>query len=225
MRTEVIDLFSPHAPSTSARRRALLALPVAALLVAAGCTPNADDQTTAAPTAEQSTVTVTATASPESPTALPAGSTTSQQTDGRFDLVNCNSTRVRQDIIGDVHVRAGQTCVLTDLTVTGEIKVEDGGGLKTRNVHVTEDIDADRYAFVLVIGGAVDGSISLEQGDKAIVKNARIGGSIESEENSGPQVFANNTIGGDLECENNSQNPTGGGNQVNGQREGQCTGL
>jgi len=57
------------------------------------------------------------------------------------------------------------------------------------------------------------------------VENVRIGDSLESERNSGPQRFEGNTIGGDLECEANAQAPTGGGNQVGGAREGQCATL
>jgi len=57
------------------------------------------------------------------------------------------------------------------------------------------------------------------------VENVRIGDSLESERNSGPQRFEGNTIGGDLECEANAQAPTGGGNQIGGGREGQCAML
>ena len=69
------------------------------------------------------------------------------------------------------------------------------------------------------------GSIELDRGGEATVENVRIGGDLESEQNSGPQRFEGNTIGGDLECEGNAEAPTGGGNQVSGEREGQCAGL
>ena len=71
----------------------------------------------------------------------------------------------------------------------------------------------------------MSGSIELDKGGEAVVENVRIGGSLESEQNSGPQRFEGNTIGGDLECEDNAHVPTGGGNQVAGEREGQCAAL
>lgn len=239
---EVIEMSSHQSPTAAARRvpaasrtpdtpsagrRVLLALPVAALLVTAGCSSDSGDQTAESPAAEQSTVTETATAAPAtSPTGQQAGETdAAREADGGFDPANCDTDRVGQDITGDVHVRSGQTCLLTDLTVTGEIDVHEGGRLEVRNVRVTEDIDAEQHAYLLVSGGEVTGSIELERGGEAVVENVRIGGSLDSEENTGPQRFEGNTIGGDLECENNTQNPTGGGNQVSGQREGQCSGL
>lgn len=218
---EVIEMSSLHNP---ARRWALLALPAATLLAAAGCSPGSSSQDSAS---EQGSVTVTTTATASSvPTGQQTGDTEpARPADGGFNPTQCNTVRAGQNITGDIHVRSGDTCLLTDLTVIGEIDVHDGGRLEIQNVHVTEDIDAERYAYVRISGGEVTGSIKLERGGEAVVENVRIGDSLESEDNTGPQRFDNNTIGGDLECENNSQAPTGGGNQVSGQREGQCTGL
>lgn len=232
---EVIEMMSakprPRAVDSSAtnpaaaRRRALLALPVAALLVAAGCAADSDE-----PAAEQETVTATATAPVEDTRAEGAPTDTEQPAGDRedadgFDRSNCSTDRVGEDISGDVQVRDGQTCLLSDLTVTGDIDVYSGGRLEVRNVRVTEDIEAEGHAFVLVSGGEVSGSIVLDDGGEAVVENVRIGGSLDSEGNSGPQRFEGNTIGDDLECEDNAQAPTGGNNQVAGEREGQCAGL
>lgn len=202
-------------PRSGPGRRALVALPVAVLLAAAGCAPDSNDQS--AP--EQETVTATETAPVES---SPAART---RDEGGFDNSNCSTDRTGQDITGDVHVRDGQTCLLSDLTVTGDIDVHSGGRLEVRNVRVTEDIEAEGHAFVLVSGGEVSGSIELEHGGEAVVENVTIGGSLESEANSGPQRFEGNTIGDDLECNDNTHTPTGGANRVAGEREGQCAGL
>lgn len=192
-------------------RRALLALPVAALLAVAGCSFGGDDDNTA------STVTATVTA--------PAQTGTPAADQDDFDPANCSTDRSGQDIGGDVYVRSGQTCVLSDLAVSGDVDVLGDGRLELRNVRVAEDVEAEGHAYVSVTGGEVSGSIELEHGGEAVVENVRIGGSLESEENSGPQHFQGNTIGDDLECEDNAQAPTGGGNQVSGEREGQCSGL
>ncbi|WP_295648108.1 hypothetical protein [uncultured Dietzia sp.] len=235
---EVIEMMSAHPrpsvvrPGTdrAAHRRALLALPVAALLVSAGCASGSNDQAFDQATGvEQQTVTATVTA--------PTGSTPTENTptentqtgnapatDG-FDPANCDTDQTGQDITGDVVVRSGQTCLLSDLTVNGDLDVHHDGRLELRGVRVAEDVEAEGHAFVLVSGGEVSGSIELDKGGEAVVENVRIGGSLESEQNSGPQRFEGNTIGGDLECEDNAHVPTGGGNQVAGEREGQCAAL
>ena len=211
---------APVTTATADRRRALLALPAAALLASAGCSNGTED----AQAPETVTATVSAPVEVSSPaTEQPAGDRRDQATD--FDRANCDTEVSGQDVTGDVTVRDGQTCVLTDLTVTGDIDVLGGGRLETTNVRVTGDVEAEGHAFVLVSGGEVAGSIELDRGGEAIVENVRIGDSLESERNSGPQRFEGNTIGGDLECEANAQAPTGGGNQVGGAREGQCATL
>src|SRR5699024_672228 len=192
-------------PRPGSGRRVLSVLPVVVLLAAAGCSAAPDEQSVA----EQETVTATVTAPVES----------------RFDNANCSTDRTGQDISGDVHVRDGQTCLLSDLTVTGDIDVHSGGRLELHGVRVTEDVEAEGHAFVLVSGGEVSGSIELEHGGEAVVENVTIGGSLELEANSGPQRFEGNTIGDDLECNDNTHTPTGGANRVAGEREGQCAGL
>jgi len=211
---------APVTTATADRRRALLALPAAALLAVAGCSNG-----TEAPQAPETvTATVSAPVEVSSPaTEQPAGDRRDQAID--FDRANCDTEFSGQDVTGDVTVRGGQTCVLSDLTVTGDIDVLDGGRLETTNVRVTEDIESEGHAAVLVSGGEVSGSIELDRGGEATVETVRIGDSLESERNSGPQRFEGNTIGGDLECEANAQAPTGGGNQVGGAREGQCATL
>lgn len=230
---EVIEMMSANprrsisrpGAARDAHRRALLALPVAALLVSAGCASGSNDQASDQATgAEQQTVTATVTA--------PTGSTPTENTQtgnapatDRFDPANCDTDRTGQNITGDVVVRSGQTCLLSDLTVNGDLDVHHDGRLELRGVRVAEDVEAEGHAFVLVSGGEVSGSIELDQGGEAVVENVRIGGTLESEQSSGPQRFEGNTIGGDLECEDNAHVPTGGGNQVAGEREGQCAAL
>ena len=225
---EVIEMMSANPrPSISrpgatraAHRRALLALPVTALLVSAGCASGSNDQASDQATdAQQQTVTATVTAPTKN-----TQTGNAPATDG-FDPANCDTDRTGQDIIGDVVVRSGQTCLLSDLTVNGDLDVQHDGRLELRGVRVAEDVEAEGHAFVLVSGGEVSGSIELDKGGEAVVENVRIGGSLESEQNSGPQRFEGNTIGGDLECEDNAHVPTGGGNQVAGEREGQCAAL
>ncbi|MGX1856594.1 hypothetical protein ACWIFB_04075 [Dietzia sp. NPDC055340] len=230
---EVIEMMSANPrPSISrpgatraAHRRALLALPVTALLVSAGCASGSNDQASDQATdAQQQTVTATVTAPTGSTPTKNAQNGNAPATDG-FDPANCDTDRTGQDIIGDVVVRSGQTCLLSDLTVNGDLDVQHDGRLELRGVRVVEDVEAEGHAFVLVSGGEVSGSIELDKGGEAVVENVRIGGSLESEQNSGPQRFEGNTIGGDLECEDNAHVPTGGGNQVAGEREGQCAAL
>ncbi|GAA1731723.1 hypothetical protein SAMN06265174_102557 [Dietzia kunjamensis subsp. schimae] len=206
-----------HAARSATRRRALLALPAAALLVTASCSNGADDT--------QTPETVTATVSPpvevSTPTPeQPAGDRRDEATD--FDRTNCDTELSGQDVTGDVTIRDGQTCVLSDLTVTGDIDVLGGGRLEATTIRVTGDIEAEGHAFVLVSGGEVAGSIELDRGGEATIEIVRVGGDLESEENTGPQRYEGNTIGGDLECAANAQAPTGGGNEVGGEREGQC---
>lgn len=200
-----------------AARRSLLALPVVALLAAAGCGTGDDGQAAA-----ERTVTATVSAPVETTPVERRQERTGGPSD---DRTNCDAERSGEDFSGSVHVRAGQTCVLTDLTVNGDIDVDDGGRLEARDVRVTEDIEAEGHSSVLISGGEVSGSIELDRGGEATVENVRIGGDLESDENSGPQRFLDNTIGGDLECDDNAQAPTGGGNQVGGEREGQCANL
>ncbi|MCT1863465.1 MULTISPECIES: hypothetical protein [Dietzia] len=214
--------MSVHAARTPRpARRALLALPAAALLAAAGCTSGSDDQATEQTPAEQ---TVTVTEQSSAPT-VPEQDRAAGDATAAPGLVDCSGERTGEDITGDVRVLDGQTCILRDLAVNGDIDVLGGGRLEAFNIRVTEDIDAEGHTSVLVSGGDVTGSVELEYGGEATLENVRIGGDVESEENSGAQRFEGNTIGGDLECEANDPAPTGGGNQVAGERQGQCATL
>ncbi|MCT2264746.1 hypothetical protein M3F32_09105 [Dietzia cinnamea] len=147
---------TPRPAGTPRRaRRALLALPAAALLAAAGCTSGSDDQAAEQTPAEQ---TVTVTESSSAP-AVPEQDRAEGGATAAPELVDYSDERTGEDIAGDVRVLGGQTCVLRDLTVNGDIDVLDGGRLEAFNVRVTSDVEAEGHESVLLSGGEVTGSV------------------------------------------------------------------
>lgn len=125
----------------------------------------------------------------------------------------------------DLVVAPGQTCVISDVRIEGNIKIGAGASLQATDVTIDGDVQGHGHTDVTVIGGRVEGNIQLEAGGSALVTGVTIDGDLQAEDNAGVQDFSRNTIDGNLQCEGNDPAPIGSGNRVEGDAEDQCAAL
>lgn len=149
-----------------------------------------------------------------------------------------------------VFVPQNATCTLNNTNVEGNIIVSTGATLVARGVSVKGNIQSEGHARVTVVSSttrasSINGDIQIKQGRSATVTSARIGGSLQVEQNSGAFNFSSNTIGsdlqanqnsgtgltirsnrinGNLQCQSNVPAPVGSGN-VAASKEDQCARL
>lgn len=149
-----------------------------------------------------------------------------------------------------VFVPDNATCTLNNTNVEGNIIVGTGSTLVARGVSVKGNIQSEGHARVTVVRStsrisSVNGDIQIKQGRSATVTSARIGGSLQVEQNNGAFNFSSNTIGsdlqakqntgtgltissnrinGNLQCQENVPAPVGSGN-IAASKEDQCASL
>jgi hypothetical protein len=149
-----------------------------------------------------------------------------------------------------VFVPQNATCTLNNTNVEGNIIVSNGATLIARGVRVKGSIQSEGHARVTVVRSTsrvstINGDIQIKQGRSATVTSARIGGSLQVEQNNGAFNFSSNTIGsdlqanantgtgltirsnrinGNLQCQSNVPAPVGSGN-VAASKEDQCARL
>ena len=142
------------------------------------------------------------------------------------DDLTCSGALTGRTVEGDVTVRAGSTCTLSNVRVDGNVKVGRGATVVLNRVRVDGNVETDSgFRAVTVVASVVDGNIQAERGANVRIENTRVNGNIELERNSGTLRVARATVDGNLKCEANTRTPTGGSNRVKGEREGQCRSL
>lgn len=144
-----------------------------------------------------------------------------------------------------VVVPAGATCTLLGTDVDGDVTVKAGATLKADGVEVDGSVQAQGHALVHIFGDSfIQGSIQIQQGDRAVVEDSeilgdvqaqqntgsvrfsrnRVDGQMQASQNTGGLVIENNVIANNLQCQQNNPAPTGG-NNVADDKEGQCEEL
>lgn len=108
-----------------------------------------------------------------------------------------------------VFVPDNATCTLNNTNVEGNIIVGTNATLVARGVSVKGSVQAEGHARVSVVSSTVrvssiNGDIQIKQGRNANVTDARIGGSLQVEQNNGAFNFSRNTIGSDLQAKQNT---------------------
>lgn len=166
----------------------------------------------------------------------------------------CDGAIGATHVDGNVIVPNGATCTLRGTRIDGNVFVRGNATLVARGVKVGGNIQADDHRRVLVTVRTVDdntvrsrvaGDIQVEDGGRAKVLRAVIGGNLQSKQNGGEQVARRNTIDGDLQafsnkggvrihgntidgnlqCKSNDPAPVGDDNKVSGDKENQCRGF
>jgi len=162
------------------------------------------------------------------------------------DDVHCPPHLGEVTIDGNVLVAA--PCQLNGTIVIGNVHLYAGGSLVTRGAtRIDGSIQAENADFVDLAGTHVNGSIQLDDlvGDRSIILDSSIGGSIQltgnrsrlevlgntvtadvqAFSNTGGVFIADNVIDGNLQCKSNDPPPAGGNNRVQGNKEDQCANL
>lgn len=162
------------------------------------------------------------------------------------DDVHCPPSLGNVSIDGNVLIAA--RCRLEGTQISGNVHLYAGGSLSARGpVRIGGGIQAENADFIDVDETHVNGNIQLDDlvGDRSIVLNSRIGGSIQltgnrsrlevqantvkadvqAFGNAGGVIIADNVIDGNLQCKSNTPPPAGGNNRVQGNKEDQCANL
>jgi hypothetical protein len=152
----------------------------------------------------------------------------------------CNRAMTFAAFSGNLDIRRGESCTLTDSTVDGNINVDTGGSLILRSTTVGGNVNSSGGAASIVAGDdgptIIEGNVALSNAPKTaatVVCGSQIDGSVSVHGDKGGTVVgvsgatctAGNTIGRNLDCSSNNPAPTGGGNTVAGNRSGQCAGF
>ncbi len=150
----------------------------------------------------------------------------------------------------NVLVPEGANCVLSNVTVEGNVTVRPWGALTIGpGTYIRGNVQSDEGRYVRIAGerAVVDGDVQIKKASEwsGYEPGTRIRGNFQYEDNRGElrayggivrgdfQVFKNtggavtagNTIRENLQCKENFPAPTGGGNRVEGNKEDQCSGL
>lgn len=129
--------------------------------------------------------------------------------------------------VDNLRVPDGARCNLKGTQVKGTIKVESRATLVANKIRVIGNVQAEDHRQVVVRNSRVGGSIQLVQGGASGIRSAtfvsnRVEGDIQLFENRGTQLVSKNRIDGNLQCKENRPAPTGSANVVGGNKEDQC---
>jgi hypothetical protein len=152
-------------------------------------------------------------------------------------------TAVNQE---NVIVPVGAICTLENVTITGNVLIEERGILTTRGVNIGGSIQGDLHRRVTISANSqITGDVQLKQGGNVRVVSSRVGGTLEVESNVGTHFLSRNTVSGDmkvnsntgvsttvqfnringnLQCQDNFPTPVGSGNTAS-LKEEQCQNL
>jgi subtilase family serine protease len=150
------------------------------------------------------------------------------------NLADCNTTTSFGAINGNIHVKRGSSCTLSDSSVSGNIAVDAGGTLNLNGVTVGGSVtSAGPVSIVQDSGGApsiVEGSVNVSNvpaGRGSVICGSTIDASLNVSNNKATTVIgtgqgcaAGNSIGGNVGVNNNkvSGGPSAviGGNTIGG---------
>jgi cytoskeletal protein CcmA (bactofilin family) len=130
------------------------------------------------------------------------------------DTFSCDGAPGNIKIDDDVLVPDGATCILEGTRVKGNVNVEAGGALRTRNARIGGNIQADEAAWIVVGNGTrVKGDVQIEgttdtpsAGEPNVVCGARIKGNLQVTKNTAPFDLGcsnGNRVKGNLQVQDN----------------------
>lgn len=127
--------------------------------------------------------------------------------DSRFGVTEC-TTAATGSTVGNLAIRAGQSCALDAITVQGNVVVFEGGTLRLIGGQVDGNIQAKRPLLLEVVGTRVDGNIQVEYGTAVVITGATVEGNIQVKKMTGPgpvaiSIMNNTVLGGDIQVEEN----------------------
>jgi hypothetical protein len=137
----------------------------------------------------------------------------------------------------------GATCTLNGTRVQSDVEVQ-GGTLTARNARVGGNVKGSEARAMTLVSTTVGGNVELKQGAGGVVRQVRINGDLQVEQNRSRYTLDRNTVGGNLQafqnrgglaitgnrvaenlqCKENRPAPTGGGNTA-ASKEDQCARL
>jgi hypothetical protein len=152
---------------------------------------------------------------------------------------------VIDQLLTDVTLERGVTCVFTDVRVRGRLELREGSRLVATRLIVDGPISSSGAASVTLDDSRVYGDVKLEKGGSITIRRSQVSKKVELIENLGAITVSDTRIeetlkvdknrGGpfsllrntsrNLECKENDPAPTGSGNVVSGRDRGQCEGL
>jgi hypothetical protein len=139
--------------------------------------------------------------------------------------VECVLTDVR--VLGDLRVEEGATLVATRLTVTGRLEASRATQLVLDDARLFDELRFERGGSVTIRDSEMERKVRLKENVGSIdVSDSRIDDALQLEDNrGGPFTLYRNTTE-KLECKENDPPPTGDGNVIEGSGgSGQCAGL
>jgi hypothetical protein len=152
---------------------------------------------------------------------------------------------VTDQLLTDVTLERGMTCVFTDVRIRGRLQLREGSSLVASRLTVDGPITSDGAASLTLDDARVYGDLKFEKGGSVTIRGSRVEKKIELVDNlgaidvsdtwieetlkieknrGGPFRLVRNTSR-NLECKENDPAPTGIGNVVWGRDGGQCSGL
>lgn len=138
---------------------------------------------------------------------------------------SCNGSFGETDRQGDLTVPANATCELSNVDVTGTVKVETGASLILNNTGVGGNVEGTQFSAITLSGGRIEGNVSLSNGNVVVLENTAVNGNAEFTAVSDQVQLTSNQIGGNLACKDNPAVPAGQDNTVSGQAQDQCQQL
>lgn len=120
--------------------------------------------------------------------------------------LNCRGV-VGGGVVGNVEVKRGEDCILTDVIVRGSVKVLEGATLTLIGGTVRGNVEGDKAFTVAVRGTKVDGNVQIQESRFARITDATIGGSIQVQKTSNPGdgvvIVGGNAVAGNIQIEDN----------------------
>jgi hypothetical protein len=161
---------------------------------------------------------------------------------GQDDRDDCDIT---DQVLTDVTLDAGITCVLTDVRIRGGLELREGSRLVATRLTVDGPMTSNGAESITLDDARIYGDLKLEKGGSITIRGSHVEKKVELIDNLGDIAVSDTWIdetlrleknrGGpfslfrntsrNLECKENDPAPTGSGNVVLGRESGQCAGL
>jgi len=152
---------------------------------------------------------------------------------------------VTEQLLFDVTLDRGITCVFTDVRIRGRLELREGSRLVATRLTVDGPMTSNGAESITLDDVRIYGDLKLEKGGSITIRGSQIARKVELVDNLGDIAVSDTWVdetlkleknrGGpfslfrntsrNLECKENDPAPTGSGNVVSGRDSGQCEGL
>jgi len=168
-----------------------------------------------------------------------------QDEDEDEDGEPADDCEVTEQLLFDVTLDRGQTCIFTDVRILGRLELREGSRLVATRLTVGGNVTSNGAVSITLDDARVYGDLKLEKGGSITIRGSQVEKKVELMDNLGDIAVSDTWIdetlkleknrGGpfsllrntsrNLECKENDPAPTGSGNVVSGHESGQCEGL